>query len=622
MTLLLGLNYLLAGVLAPGVSRLLGQKAGTVVLTILSLITSVAVIVIAYVTAFDPHMVIGNVNWFSLEATDVLWALTLDSLTLTILLAVTLVGTFVTSYSTWYIARDPSMLRFLALVLVFVHFMVWLVLAKSLALLFLGWEGVGVASFLLVSFWSTRNLAVQASIQAFLINRVGDMLLILALTIFIISTGSWDLLTLTELTLLGETTSLELGLWLLIGGAIGKSAQIGLHAWLPNAIEAPTPVSALIHAATLVTAGVYIIARLGPLLLKTGNPVYVCFIGGTSVIFAGLIGLSQTDFKRVIAFSTISQVGYIVLGCGVGAIQASIFILFTHAFYKALLFLGAGAVIHATADIQDIRLLGSEGAYLPATKTMLIAASLSLGASPFTSGDFSKDVLIELVAGTQISSKSAMWILTVGATGLTAAYTGRLCRLVLTAEPQGVAPSPEHDIPPSLIMILSILICLSVSGGWIGGSIYELGLLSSLADYPHTSVIWVLEHQTSPFSLILPVICGAVGLLAGTGSPSLLDPGTVSGSSMANVSRALGGWESATQTLLIFPILRTTAWIQKYQNSGALELTGPTGLANTIYSSAFNRSNGDLRLTIWTYVLVLILPSVLNLHRLQLGTTV
>jgi len=622
MTLLLGLNYLLAGVLAPGVSRLLGQKAGTVVLTILSLITSVAVIVIAYVTAFDPHMVIGNVNWFSLEATDVLWALTLDSLTLTILLAVTLVGTFVTSYSTWYIARDPSMLRFLALVLVFVHFMVWLVLAKSLALLFLGWEGVGVASFLLVSFWSTRNLAVQASIQAFLINRVGDMLLILALTIFIISTGSWDLLTLTELTLLGETTSLELGLWLLIGGAIGKSAQIGLHAWLPNAIEAPTPVSALIHAATLVTAGVYIIARLGPLLLKTGNPVYVCFIGGTSVIFAGLIGLSQTDFKRVIAFSTISQVGYIVLGCGVGAIQASIFILFTHAFYKALLFLGAGAVIHATADIQNMRLLGSEGAYLPATKTMLIAASLSLGASPFTSGDFSKDVLIELVAGTQINSKSAMWILTVGATGLTAAYTGRLCRLVLTAEPQGVAPSPEHDIPPSLIIILSLLICLSVSGGWVGGSIYELGLLSPLADYPHTSVIWVLEHQTSPFSLILPVMCGAVGLLAGTGSPSLLDPGTVSGSSMANVSRALGGWESATQTLLIFPILRITARIQKYQNSGALELTGPTGLANTIYSSAFNRSNGDLRLTIWTYVLVLILPSVLNLHRLQLGTTV
>lgn len=529
------------------------------------------------------------------------------------LIAVSLVGSFVTIYSAWYISRDPGVLRFLALVLLFVHFMFWLVQANTLAILFLGWEGIGVTSFLLVSFWSTRALAIQAGIQAFLINRTGDILLILALAVLVTSTGSWSLLSVSELILVNETVSLKMGLCLLLGGAIGKSAQVGLHTWLPNAIEAPTPVSALIHAATLVTAGVYLIARLGPGLIKSDSAVYVCLVGGTSIVFAGLVGLTQTDFKRIIAFSTMSQVGYIVLGCGVGAFQASIFLLFTHAFYKALLFLGAGAVIHAAADVQDVRLLGAEGVFLPATKTMFIAASLSLGASPYTSGDFSKDMLIEMVAGTQVNSKNVMWLVSVGAAGLTAIYTGRLLRLVFAVEPRGVAPTSEHDLPSYLMLLLGILISYSVAGGSINSSAFELGLLSQLADYPHTSTTWALEYQTSPYSLTLPLFCGTVGLFAGTGGPSLLNLGTSTITRWVGVSRSLGGWENAVRNLVLLPILHTTFQIQKYQNAGILELAGPTGLASTLYSSFLNLPTVNLRLTVWAFGLILVLPAIMDL---------
>jgi NADH-quinone oxidoreductase subunit L len=209
-----------------------------------------------------------------------------------------------------------------------------------------------------------------------------------------------------EIVELGNTTYLTAGVYLILGGAMGKSAQVGLHAWLPNAIEAPTPVSALIHAATLITAGVFLVCRLSACFMETEGALYICLVGAFSLIFAGLIGLSQTDFKRVIAFSTMSQVGYIILGCGIGAFQASVFILFTHAFYKALLFLGAGAIIHATSNIQDTRSIGGLGIFVPVTKALFIAASLSLGASPFSSGDFSKDVLIELMSCTQLASKN------------------------------------------------------------------------------------------------------------------------------------------------------------------------------------------------------------------------
>lgn len=607
------ISYLIGSILAPGSNRMLGQKAGAILLTSLSLTTTALIIFMAFSSEFNPKEVVGISNWFSLEAGDILWTLGIDSFTLTILIAVSLVGSFVAVYSAWYMSRDPGVLRFLALVLLFVHFMIWLVQANTLAILFLGWEGIGVTSFLLVSFWSTRGLAIQAGIQAFLINRMGDMLLILSLVVLVTSTGSWSLPLLSELSMLDEGINLEMGLCLLLGGAIGKSAQVGLHAWLPNAIEAPTPVSALIHAATLVTAGVYLIARLGPSLMKTESAGYVCLIGGTSIVFAGLIGLSQTDFKRVIAFSTISQVGYIVLGCGLGLFQMSVFILFTHAFYKALLFLGAGAVIHATADIQDVRILGAEGAFLPSTKVMFIAASLSLGASPYTSGDFSKDVLIELSAGTQMSSKNTMWIVSVMAAGLTATYTGRLIRLVFIAEPRGVAPTPQHDLPIGLSALLGILVVCSAAGGYIGSTAFELSLLSSIADFPHTSVTWALEYQTSSFSLTLPLLCGVIGLFVGTGDPGLLDSGKSSNSRWISASRSLGGWEHTVNTLISRPIIHLARRAHKYQDSGIVELAGPTGLASSIYSSSLGFLSVGLHLLISVFILSLVIPALLNL---------
>ena len=247
----------------------------------------------------------------------------------------------------------------------------------------------------------------------------------------------------------------------------------------------------------------------------------------------------------MIAFSTISQVGYIVIGCGVGAFQASIFMLYTHAFYKSLLFLGAGAVIHATANIQDTRSIGGEGIYLPVTKVLFLAASLALGASPFTSGDFSKDVLIELVSSSQFSSKNIFWMVAVGGTALTATYSGRLLRLVFAAEIRGSLPTPQHDLPFFVATALCLLASFSVAGGFLIAGVFELGLLVSLADTPGTSTIMAVEYQVLSHIILIPLLCGGMGLLAGAGNPGttciLPSRRTCAYSSVVVASRTLGG---------------------------------------------------------------------------------
>lgn len=556
-----------------------------------SALSTVAVLCIALDTELSPRIYFGGLSWFSVEHANVAWDIYLDAFTLTMLTAVSIVGTFVAIYSYWYMSSDPGVLRFTSLVLLFVGFISVLVAAKTLVLLFLGWEGIGVVSFLLISFWQTRALSAQASIQAFLLNRAGDMLLALALITFLLSTGAWGLIWIPEMAKMGDTPYLTTGVCLLLGGAIGKSAQVGFHAWLPNAIEAPTPVSALIHAATLITAGVYLVSRLSVCLIETEGALYVCFIGASSLLFAGLIGLTQTDFKRVVAFSTISQVGYIILGCGVGAFQASVFMLFTHAFYKALLFLGAGAVIHATANIQDTRSMGGLGSYVPVTKALFIAASLSLGASPFSSGDFSKDVLIELMSCTQFASKNIFWIVAVAGAGLTTAYSGRLIRLVFAAEQRGPTPSLHHDLPLYLASILTMLAVFSVAGGYIVATIYELGHLSSFANTPDTSAACAVEYQTRILTLNLPLICSIMGLITGIGGITFFISGRSHNQSFWNVmSLTQGGWDNTFPRHLIKSTLILTARIQKYQDAGLLEITGPSGLTSLFYRSNYTIS--------------------------------
>lgn len=278
---------------------------------------------------------------------------------------------------------------FLALVQGFVFFMAVLLLGDSTSCMFLGWEGIGVVSFMLIAFWQTRALAAQAAIHGFVANRAGDLFFILVLVGTISSCATVDL-----------TSPLDPGSivqpyisFLLLGGAAGKSAQLGLHSWLPLAIEAPTPISALIHAATLVTAGVYLLVRLLPLTPGGGDGILL--VSAATLLLAGLTGLAQTDLKRTIAFSTCSQVAYMILGVGNGSPSMGMFLLFTHALYKALLFISAGVVIHAAGNVQDIRLMGGNALVLPLSKEFFGGASLSLCAFPHTAGDFSKDLLVE-----------------------------------------------------------------------------------------------------------------------------------------------------------------------------------------------------------------------------------
>ncbi len=322
------------------------------------------------------------------------------------LVVVTTVSSLVHLYSFGYMSHDPAKAKFFAYLSLFTFAMLMLVTADNLVQMFFGWEGVGLASYLLIGFWSDRPSANAASIKAFVVNRVGDFGFLLGIFTLFALTGAVNLdavfasgPVLADLTFnfLGiEIPALELACVLLFIGAMGKSAQLGLHTWLPDAMEGPTPVSALIHAATMVTAGVFMVARMSPLFEFAPNALaIVAFIGATTAMFAATIGCAQNDIKRVIAYSTCSQLGYMFAALGMGAYGFAIFHLFTHAFFKALLFLGAGSVIHAMHDEQDMRRMGGLWKKIPFTYAGMVIGSLALTGFPLTAGYFSKDLIIE-----------------------------------------------------------------------------------------------------------------------------------------------------------------------------------------------------------------------------------
>ena len=340
------------------------------------------------------------------------WALRIDTLTVVMLVVVNTVSSLVHIYSIGYMAHDPHRPRFFAYLSFFTFAMLMLVTANNLVQMFFGWEGVGLASYLLIGFWYLRPSANAAAIKAFVVNRVGDFGFALGIfgvfylfasvdldTIFAnakaVADGKDIVLTIFNHSYDGAGAITVVCL-LLFMGAMGKSAQVPLHTWLPDAMEGPTPVSALIHAATMVTAGVFMVARLSPIfaLSETALSV-VIFIGAITAFFAATVGLVQNDIKRVVAYSTCSQLGYMFVALGVGAYPVAIFHLFTHAFFKALLFLGSGSVIHAVADEQDMRKMGGLRKVIPVTYAMMVIGTLSLTGFPLTAGYFSKDAIIE-----------------------------------------------------------------------------------------------------------------------------------------------------------------------------------------------------------------------------------
>jgi NADH-quinone oxidoreductase subunit L len=410
-------------------------------------------------------------TWVSAGPFHADFALQVDQLTVIMLLVVTGVGWLIHIYSSGYMHDDPGYRRFFSYLNLFMFFMLLLVLAANYLVMFVGWEGVGLCSYLLIGFYYLKKPATDAGNKAFWVNRVGDFGFILGLLLILRTFGSLDFATVLPraaampLEPIGQAGVLTTIALLLFVGATGKSAQLPLYVWLPDAMEGPTPVSALIHAATMVTAGVYMVVRSHAIFLNAPAAMQVVgIIGCVTAFFAATIGLVQTDIKKVLAYSTVSQLGYMFLALGVGAFSAGIFHLMTHAFFKGLLFLAAGSVIHAMGGEQDMRKMGGLRKKIPVTFWTMFMATLAIAGAPGFSGFFSKD---EILLAAQRSS-TPLWALGVLTAGLTSFYMFRLLFLTFFgAQRYDEHHVHVHESPRSMLVPLVVLAILSVCGGWM-----------------------------------------------------------------------------------------------------------------------------------------------------------
>jgi NADH-quinone oxidoreductase subunit L len=474
----------LAGALVCGFTgRIIGDRAAQLVTILCMVLASICGVTSWYqhVFAGAPNAVVTLGNWISAGSFSLTWALQYDTLSVSMVAMVTCVATLIHIYSVGYMAHEHSTTsRFFAYLSLFTFAMLMLVTADNLVQLFFGWEGVGLASYLLIGYWYDRPAACRAAIKAMIVNRVGDLSFAVGIALVFEKFGAVDFPTIfaavpqhmnDAYAIFGAAPrAYEVMGVLLFIGAMGKSAQILLHTWLPDAMEGPTPVSALIHAATMVTAGVFLMSRMSPILeFAPGALTFVTFIGATTCLFAATIGCVQNDIKRVIAYSTCSQLGYMFMAAGVGAYQASMFHLITHAFFKALLFLCAGSVIHAMSDEQDMRKMGGIWRAIPITYVTMWIGSLALAGIPPFAGYFSKDAILEATyeAGTSIGLYG--YVCGVIAAFLTAFYSGRLLFMTFHGAPRADAQTMDHvhESPVTMWGPLVLLSFGAVFAGWL-----------------------------------------------------------------------------------------------------------------------------------------------------------
>jgi NADH-quinone oxidoreductase subunit L len=424
-------------------------------------------------------------TWIDSGALEVAWALKMDTLTAVMMLVVSVVSAIIHVYSIGYMHHDTSIPRFMAYLSLFTFFMLMLVTADNLVQMFFGWEGVGLSSYLLIGFWYDRPAANAAAIKAFVVNRVGDFGFVLGIfavyvlfqtvNLDIIFAGAAGKADATMIAFGGEFHALTVACLLLFVGAMGKSAQLGLHTWLPDAMEGPTPVSALIHAATMVTAGVFMVARLSPLFEYSDTALtVVTLVGGSTAIFAATIGCVQNDIKRVIAYSTCSQLGYMFFACGVSAYSAGVFHLTTHAFFKALLFLGAGSVIHAMSDEQDMRKMGGIWRMIPVTYAVMWIGSLALAGIPPFAGFYSKDIVLEAAYASNTGIGEYAFWMGIAAAFLTAFYSWRLLLMTFHGEARADerVMAHVHESPKVMLIPLILLAVGAIFAGYIGVSYF------------------------------------------------------------------------------------------------------------------------------------------------------
>jgi NADH-ubiquinone oxidoreductase chain 5 len=514
MYLLIVFLPLMGAITAGFFGRFIGKSGAQLLTTLLVSISGILSLIAFYEVALcGSPCYINLITWIDSELLYGSWGFMFDSLTVVMLVVITSVSSLVHLYSIEYMGEDPHVPRFMAYLSLFTFFMLILVTADNFIQMFVGWEGVGLSSYLLINFWFTRLQANKAAMKAMIVNRIGDFGLSLAMFAIFLVFKSIDFSTVfaiapyfTESNFIFfnfELDKLTVICFLLFIGAVGKSAQIGLHTWLPDAMEGPTPVSALIHAATMVTAGVFLIIRCSPIFEYAPSVLMiVTFIGALTAFFAATTGMVQNDLKRVIAYSTCSQLGYMVFACGVSNYSVSMFHLMNHAFFKALLFLSAGSVIHALNDEQDMRKMGALIKVIPFTYSMMLIGSLSLMGFPFLTGFYSKDVILEVAyAKYTIDANFAHWLGTISAF-FTSFYSFRLLFLTFLNDSNGYKEFLTHSHEAPLFMAVPLVI-LAFGSIFIGYITKDM-LIGLGTNFWGNSLFILPEHITMLESEFIP----------------------------------------------------------------------------------------------------------------------
>ena len=454
-------------------SGFLGRFFGNNGIKLISFILLFITLINSYLIFFEININNNNIyynliKWFNLGILENSFNLKFDQISSIMLILVITVSFFVHIFSYYYMEYDPHLPRFISYLSLFTFFMIILISSSNFIQLFIGWEGVGLCSYLLISFWFTRIQANKSAIKAMIINKLGDIGLLIGIIYIWVFTGSFEFNDLFLISQILNNNIIFIPLLFILIGVIGKSAQIGFHMWLPDAMEGPTPVSALIHAATMVTAGVFLIIRISPIFeLSSSILIIIIIIGSLTSLFSATVGIVQNDLKKVIAYSTCSQLGYMIMICGFSFYDLGLFHLINHGFFKALLFLSAGSIIHAINDEQDMRKYGSLKIFLPSIYIFIIIGSIALLGLPFFSGFYSKDLILEITLFSNFISFS-LWISLITVL-LTAFYSTRLIYLSFLANPQQNKFNllNIHQSNYIIIILLALLTLLSIFSGYL-----------------------------------------------------------------------------------------------------------------------------------------------------------
>ena len=605
------LSILILPLLGSIVSGLMGRKIGVTgshIITCTCLILSSILASVAFyeVGICGSPVTINLVSWVDSEFMYISWEFLFDSLTVSMFIPVLYISSLIHIFSTDYMSEDPHNQRFFSYLSLFTFFMLLLVSGGNFFVMFVGWEGIGIVSYLLINFWFTRIQANKAAILALNMNRVGDMGLSIGFFSIFALFGSLDYATVFSIAPYMNETAITIIALLLLTGAMAKSSQIGLHSWLPGSMEGPTPVSALIHAATLVTAGLYLLLRSSPILEYSPTALLVItLVGTTTAFFAATCGLVQNDLKRIIAFSTISQLGYMVMAIGLSQYNVALMHVVNHAFFKALLFLGAGAVIHSFADQQDVRRMGGLIKFLPFTYTVMLVGSLSLLATPFLTGFYSKDLIIELAFGAYSFSGTYAYILGSITAGLTAFYSFRLISLVFLTVPNGskTVYLNSHEANLAVIIPLFVLALFSIFFGYVFSDLF-VGIGSdffgnSLFIHPNNISIIEAEFSLPIIIKLLPAILSLFGatfaILLYHKNPEFIINLTES-SFGRKVYTFLNGkylFDVIYNHYFVEGGLHLGYNISKVLDRGVIELVGPYGLSNSLTNTGINIAKLD-----------------------------